>query len=129
MPPKIRELIAEPGEAGFVDRGGKGAHRNSRHPRGRRVTVSGNLGDDAKPYQEEQVRRAIGATRPWSAEDDAFVGSCPGLVGPCCHDDDEVDVYRQPCEIVAEWVEIARRGGVPLPPPTASRVALLAEPA
>jgi len=48
---------------------------------------------------------------------------------PCCHGDDEVEVYRQLCEIVAEWVEIARQDGKPLPAPTAGRVALLAEPA
>lgn len=58
MPPKIRELIAELKSAGFVDRGGKGSHRNFTH--GRIVcTVSGNPGDDAKPYQEKQVRTRI----------------------------------------------------------------------
>lgn len=55
----------------------------------------------------------------WSDEDGAFVGQCPGLVGPCCHGSDEVEVYRELCEIVAEWVEIAERDGNPLPPPTA----------
>ena len=48
----------------------------------------------------------------WSEEDGAFVG-------PCCHGTDEVEVYRQLCEIVEEWVEIAYRKGRPLPPPTA----------
>jgi hypothetical protein len=28
-------------------------------------------------------------------------------------------VYRQLCEIVAEWVELAEQDGTPLPPPTA----------
>jgi predicted RNase H-like HicB family nuclease len=55
----------------------------------------------------------------WSDEDDAFVGQCPGIVGPCCHGADEVEVYRQLCAIVAEWVELAERDGTPLPPPTA----------
>ena len=54
----------------------------------------------------------------WSEEDEAFVGRCPGLVGPCCHGSDEVDVYRQLCAIVAEWIEIAHREGRPLPPST-----------
>jgi len=29
------------------------------HPQGVRVTVSGRPGDDAKPYQEREVKRAI----------------------------------------------------------------------
>jgi len=32
---------------------------------------------------------------------------------------DEVEVYRELCEIVAEWVELAEQDGTPLPPPTA----------
>ena len=63
MPKKIREIVRDLGRAGFVDRGGKGAHRNLEHPRGIRVTVSGNLGDDAKPYQEKEARRAIEESR------------------------------------------------------------------
>ena len=31
MPPKIRELMAELEKAGFVNRGGKGSHRNFVH--------------------------------------------------------------------------------------------------
>ncbi len=57
----------------------------------------------------------------WSDEDDAFVGYCPGVIGPCCHGTDEVEVYRQLCVIVAEWLELADRAGTPLPPPTAGR--------
>lgn len=55
----------------------------------------------------------------WSDEDGAFIGQCPGLVGPCCHGQDEVEVYRELCQIVDEWVEVAERDGSPLPPPTA----------
>ena len=55
----------------------------------------------------------------WSDEDGAFVGQCPGLIGPCCHGADEVEVYRELCEIVAEWVEIAEQDGRQLPPATA----------
>ena len=32
MPPKVRELIADLERAGFVNRGGKGDHRNFVHP-------------------------------------------------------------------------------------------------
>jgi predicted RNA binding protein YcfA (HicA-like mRNA interferase family) len=60
VPPKIRELIAELEEAGFVDRSGKGSHRNFVHPNvARPVTISGNAGDDAKLYQVRAVRLAI----------------------------------------------------------------------
>jgi len=52
MPPKIRELTAELESAGFVNRGGKGSHRNYVHPKAQKpITISGKLGDDAKHYQ------------------------------------------------------------------------------
>ena len=60
MPPKIRELISELERAGFVNRGGKGSHRNFIHPRTLRpVTLSGALGDDAKRYQIRAVQSAV----------------------------------------------------------------------
>jgi predicted RNA binding protein YcfA (HicA-like mRNA interferase family) len=60
VPQKIRELIRELEAAGFVNRGGKGDHRNSMHPKlDRPITISGNSGDDAKPYQERAVIIAI----------------------------------------------------------------------
>lgn len=60
MPPKWRELIAELEKAGFVDRGGKGSHRNFVHPKlSKPVTVSGKAGDDAKHYQVRAIRKAI----------------------------------------------------------------------
>ncbi len=59
MARKVRELMSDLERAGFVNRGGKGDHRNYQHSRGGRVTLSGKLGDDAKPYQEKEVRRAI----------------------------------------------------------------------
>ena len=60
MPPKVRELIADLEQAGFVDRGGKGSHRNFVHPKvAKLVTVSGAPGDDAKHYQIRAVKRAV----------------------------------------------------------------------
>lgn len=64
MPRKIRQLIADLEGAGFVDRGGKGSHRNFLHPNGVKVTLSGNPGDDAKPYQEKAVKQALEEVRP-----------------------------------------------------------------
>ena len=63
MPRKVRQLIAELEMAGFVNRGGKGSHRNFTHPQGLRVTISGGAGDDAKHYQERDVRRALDAAK------------------------------------------------------------------
>jgi predicted RNA binding protein YcfA (HicA-like mRNA interferase family) len=64
VPPKVRELIAELEGAGFVDRGGKGSHRNFVHPKvARPVTISGNPGDDAKHYQVRAIRLAIEESR------------------------------------------------------------------
>jgi len=59
MPPKIRQLIRELEKAGFVCRGGKGSHRNYRHPAGIVINISGKPGDDAKPYQEKEVESKI----------------------------------------------------------------------
>ena len=59
MPRKIRELIRELERAGFVNRGGKGDHRNFEHAKGIRLTLSGQPGNDAKPYQECEVRQKI----------------------------------------------------------------------
>ena len=59
MPLKIRQLIKQLEAAGFCNRSGKGSHRNYLHPKGVIVTISGNLGDDAKRYQEKEVARAI----------------------------------------------------------------------
>jgi len=40
--------------------GGKGSHRKFAHVRySGAVTLSGDLGDDARPYQVREVRRAI----------------------------------------------------------------------
>jgi predicted RNA binding protein YcfA (HicA-like mRNA interferase family) len=60
VPPKVAELITQLERAGFRDRGGKGSHRNFVHPKMRKpVTISGGLGDDAKPYQIRAVHAAI----------------------------------------------------------------------
>jgi predicted RNA binding protein YcfA (HicA-like mRNA interferase family) len=59
MPRKIRELIKELEDAGFVNLGGKGSHRNFLHEKGVAITLSGKLGDDAKPYQEKLISQKI----------------------------------------------------------------------
>ncbi len=62
MPRKIRELINDLRDAGFtkIPGGGKGSHRKFTHVNfAGAVTLSGQDGDDAKQYQEKQVKRAI----------------------------------------------------------------------
>ena len=63
MPRKIRELLSELQKAGFKNRGGKGSHRNLEHHAGVRITISGNPGDDAKLYQEKEVKQKIQETK------------------------------------------------------------------
>ena len=57
----------------------------------------------------------------WSDEDQCFVGQCPGVVGPCCHGDDETEVYTELCQIVEEWIQTLKRDGKNLPPATAGQ--------
>jgi len=60
MPKKVGLLIQRLKKAGFVDRGGKGNHRNFTHPSGAKITISGNGGQEAKKDQERAVEKAIG---------------------------------------------------------------------
>lgn len=64
MPPKVRELVRMLERNGFIDHGGKGSHRNFKHPCGARATLSGKLGDDAKPYQIREVDRQLKQVKP-----------------------------------------------------------------
>jgi predicted RNA binding protein YcfA (HicA-like mRNA interferase family) len=61
VPRKIRELVKDLLGAGFEQtEGGKGSHRKFAHEKfPGAVTLSGRDGDDAKHYQEKQVKRAI----------------------------------------------------------------------
>lgn len=64
MPRKVRELLGDLKAAGFTEvlGGGKGSHRKLVHPRyAGSVILSGGLGDDAKPYQERQLKRILEA--------------------------------------------------------------------
>ena len=61
----------------------------------------------------------------WSEEDACFVGRCPGIIGRCCHGNDEAAVYRELCEIVDEWINIFKHDGRLLPPATVGHVQLV----
>ena len=65
MPQKIKELVAELERAGFINRGGKGSHRNLVHPRvSKPITISGAPSEDAKHYQIRAVKRSIEESKP-----------------------------------------------------------------
>ena len=57
----------------------------------------------------------------WSDENQCYVGSAPGLIFGGCHGDDEQAVFNELCKIVEEAIEIYRKEGKPLPPPTSGR--------
>ncbi len=57
----------------------------------------------------------------WSEEDQCYVGSVPGWIGRCCHGTNEMKVYEELCDIVDEWIEVYKKDGRPLPPPTNKR--------
>ena len=60
MPRKTKQLIKELEKAGFINRGGKGSHRNFVHPKiAKPVTISGKIGSDALHYQERDVQKTI----------------------------------------------------------------------
>ena len=54
----------------------------------------------------------------WSDEDLCYVGSSPGLIYGGCQGDDEKIVFDELCQIVEDTIELYRREGRPLPPPT-----------
>ena len=57
----------------------------------------------------------------WSEEDQCFVGSCPGLFYGGCHGENEKAVFAELCDIVEETVQLYKRDGKPLPPPTSGK--------
>jgi predicted RNA binding protein YcfA (HicA-like mRNA interferase family) len=62
MPRKKRDIKRDYRQAGFIERQGKGDHTNYSHPLLRDVyTVAGTDGDDARPYDEKNLRQALKA--------------------------------------------------------------------
>jgi predicted HicB family RNase H-like nuclease len=57
----------------------------------------------------------------WSEEDQCYVGTCPGMMYGGVHGDDEVEVYRELCQVVEEWIALIEARGEPLPERTAGR--------
>jgi hypothetical protein len=65
MPRKLRELRADLRRFGWVLVRQTGCHQTWRHPElpGVSSRLSGGDGDEAKPYQERDVARAMDVTR------------------------------------------------------------------
>lgn len=61
MPRKIKDLIKDLKDAGFYSvPGGKGSHRKFKHDKiNSRAVLSGQIGADAKHYQEKHVKEKI----------------------------------------------------------------------
>ena len=41
----------------------------------------------------------------WSDEDQVFIGSCPGIIGPYCRGSERREVLRQLVQIVNDWLK------------------------
>jgi predicted RNA binding protein YcfA (HicA-like mRNA interferase family) len=60
MPKKVRELKNILRKAGFQEISGKGSHTKWSHPLlSGKIVLSGKDGNDAKPYQEKDVDKAL----------------------------------------------------------------------
>ena len=57
----------------------------------------------------------------WSEEDQVFIGSIPGWLGPCCHGENEAEVFAELGQILDEWLHIYEQEGLPVPPATAQK--------
>lgn len=53
----------------------------------------------------------------WSEEDGCFVGSCPALIYGGVHGANEIEVYKELCEVVEESIKILKEEGKKLPQP------------
>jgi predicted RNA binding protein YcfA (HicA-like mRNA interferase family) len=71
MPKKIRELKSLLLKAGFTCAPGKGSHTKWFHPLlPGKLTLSGKDGNDAKPYQEKDVNKALEMLKEIQQEED-----------------------------------------------------------
>lgn len=53
----------------------------------------------------------------WSETDQCFVGSCPELFYGGCHGDNELEVFKELCEIIDETIQLYQEDGKSLPAP------------
>jgi predicted RNase H-like HicB family nuclease/predicted RNA binding protein YcfA (HicA-like mRNA interferase family) len=144
MPRKPRQLRAELRRAGFLVIRQEGSHETWEHPSHTDswFTLAGSDGEDAKPYQERQVRDALESLRQrdtqggawlmntcprysiliqWSAEDQAYLVMLPEWEGryhnPVTHGDTYQQAVERAVEVLTMFVEIAAERGEALPAP------------
>lgn len=60
-------------------------------------------------------------TIEWPEKDQCYVDSCPGLLYVGSHGTDEKKVFVELCEIVEEVIELYKKHGKRLPPPTSGK--------
>ena len=75
MPRKIRQLVRDLRRAGFeaLPQRGKGSHSMWKHPAYPDiplVTLAGQLGDDAQPYQERGVQHVLAQVKGRERDND-----------------------------------------------------------
>lgn len=125
-------------KAGFNERNARGSHTRWVHStfRDLYVTISGQDGADAKPYQEEQVGDAIQSatkrlgskkamnerdvpkysmTIEWSPEDDVFVVTIPELPGCRTHGESYEEAAGNGREVIELVVEGLAQDGQHIP--------------
>jgi len=57
----------------------------------------------------------------WSADDQCYVGTAPGLIMGGVHGKNEEKVFQELCQAVEEAIRTMQQAGKPLPPETANR--------
>jgi predicted HicB family RNase H-like nuclease len=57
----------------------------------------------------------------WSEADQCYIGRVPGLALGGIHGLNEIEVFKELCTLVEEWITIHQQDATPLPPATAGR--------
>ena len=57
----------------------------------------------------------------WSDEDNCYIGTSPGLFDSGVHGQDEMEVFKELCEVIENTITIMKQSGKPLPKETANR--------
>jgi predicted RNase H-like HicB family nuclease len=133
--------MADLQHAGFIElpHRGKGSHslwRHPSHPDIPVVTLAGQLADDAKPYQERDVRNVLAQVKDgnntmgtrdnalrysilirWSDEDQLYIAEVPELPGCKTHGATYEDAVAQAQDAIAAWIYGHRASGYPIPQP------------
>jgi predicted RNase H-like HicB family nuclease len=72
---------------------------------------------NAHRHRHSEAHRYLKLVR-WSEDDQAYIGSCPPIIGDCCHGDTEAEVINQLVVVVDAWIDAFKADDQPLPPGT-----------